>query len=77
MKHEGKRKIGIAIGLIIVLVAIFQLLWPVFYLSLVSLNEDPTAEYLRIMWLLSPNGLSVITLLLGCVYVAWVAYTLQ
>ena len=77
MNREGKRKMGIAIGVILVLVAFFQMIWPSVYPALLDLNQNPTAEYLRIMWLLSPNGLSVITLLLGCVYVAWVAYTLQ
>ncbi|MDD1661618.1 MAG: hypothetical protein LUQ49_04045 [Methanomicrobiales archaeon] len=73
---EGRsRKIGIAAGAIIVLVAVYQFVWPYFYPSLVNLNRYPTAEYFRIMWLLSPNGLSVITIILGCVFIAWVAYT--
>jgi hypothetical protein len=75
MKGEGKRKIGISVGVILVLLAIFQFAWPYMYPSLVSLNRYPTAEYFRIMWLLSPNGLSAITLITGCIYIAWVAYT--
>ncbi len=60
MKGTGKRKIGIAVGVIIVLLAIFQFVWPYWYPSLVNLNRYPTAEYFWIMWLLSPDGLSVI-----------------
>jgi hypothetical protein len=72
---EGRKKLGIAVGAIIVLLAIFQFVWPAMYPSLVSLNRYPTAEFFRIMWLLSPNGLSIITLIIGCVYIAWVTYT--
>ena len=73
MKERWK-KISRVAGAVIVLVIIYQLIWPIFYSSLINLNRYPTAEYFRIMWFLSPNGLSAITVMLGCVVIAWMAY---
>ncbi|MDD1661409.1 MAG: hypothetical protein LUQ49_02985 [Methanomicrobiales archaeon] len=69
------RKIVKMVVVIILLVAFFQLLWSRIYtLSRVAaLNPYPTDEYLRIMWIFSPNGLSTITLVLGLIFIAWVA----
>lgn len=69
------RKIVTLIAVIILLEAFFQLVWARIYTPslLASLNPYPTEEYLRIMWLFSPNGLSIITLVLGLAFIAWVA----
>ena len=69
-----KRKIVTSIIVIILFEAFFQLVWSIFYTPslLAGLNPYPTEEYLRIMWLFSPNGLSTITLVLGAVFIAWV-----
>lgn len=69
------KTVGILAGVILLLVAFFQLAWPSVYPDLVGLNRYPTAEYLRIMWLVSPAGLAIITIILGCILIAWVAYT--
>lgn len=71
---KRKRKIATVIALIIILVASFQLLWPYIYPSIVDLNPYPTQEYLRIMWLLSPSGLSTITVITGFIFIVWVAF---
>ena len=68
------KHIGTVIALVIVMVAVFQTLWPAIYPSIVALNRYPTDEYLRIMWLLSPNGISALTIAAGCVLIAWIAY---
>lgn len=71
---ERTRKIGIVAAAVVVLVALFQTIWPFYYTSLVGMNRYPTAEYFRVMGLLSPAGFSVITIILGCILIAWVAY---
>jgi hypothetical protein len=65
---------GIRVAFVIIVVAFFRTVWPFVYPSIVNLNQYPTAEYFRIMWLLSPNGLSSITIIVGCILIAWVAY---
>jgi ABC-type phosphate transport system permease subunit len=70
---KRNRKIGIVIAAIIILVALFQVFWPLIYPSIVALNPYPTQEYLQITWLFSPNGLSTITIIIGCILIAWVA----
>ncbi len=72
--RKRDRKIGTLVAVMAVLVALFQLLWPPFYPAVISLNTYPTEEYLRIMWLLSPNGLSAITIIIGLVLIAWVVF---
>jgi hypothetical protein len=73
--EERWKTVGILASLVILFVAFFQLLWPYVSPVLVDLNPDPTAEYLRIMWLVSPNGLSALTIMAGCILIAWVVYT--
>ena len=68
------KKVGSLTVILVLLVAFFQLFWPLVYPSLVDLNRYPTAEYLRIMWLLSPDGLSIITGIIGAVIMVWVSY---
>jgi len=71
------RNIALLIASIIALVAVFQLVWPPFYPSLVALNKYPTEEYLRIMWLFTPNGLSTITIIIGLILITWVMFVEQ
>jgi divalent metal cation (Fe/Co/Zn/Cd) transporter len=71
---KRKSKIGSLIAAIIILVALFQLLWPQIYPSIVALNPYPTQEYLQITWLFSPNGLSAITVIIGLILIAWVIF---
>ena len=68
------RKIALLIASIIALVAVFQLVWPPFYPHLIALNKYPTQEYLQIMWFFSPIGLSVITIIIGIILIAWVKF---
>ncbi|HUK92729.1 MAG TPA: hypothetical protein VLU98_01695 [Methanomicrobiales archaeon] len=72
--RKRDKKIGMIIVIMTALVALFQLLWPPFYPVLVSLNPYPTEEYLRITWLFSPIGLSVITVVMGIILIAWVRF---
>ncbi|MDD1665007.1 MAG: hypothetical protein LUQ32_06595 [Methanomicrobiales archaeon] len=74
---KRNKKIARLIAGILILLAFFQLLWPYIYNSplITSLNPYPTQEYLQIMWLFSPNGLSTITILTGVIAIAWVAFT--
>jgi len=72
---KRNRKIAKLIALIIVLVAIFQLFWPHMYPSIVNMNPYPTEEYLQIMSFLSPNGLTIITVILGFLFGVWVVFT--
>ena len=71
---KRNKKIVKLIALIIILVAFFQLLWPNIYnpSSIARLNPYPSQEYLQIMWLFSPNGLSTITIIAGLILIAWV-----
>jgi hypothetical protein len=71
---KGMRKIPIIVALVILLVACFLELWPPFYPAVVNLNPDPTVEYLQIMWILSPVGLSLLTIIIGVIAIAWVVY---
>ena len=72
-----KRKLATLIAVVIILVAIFQFLWPFVYDSpfMAQLNPYPTQEYLRIVGFFSPNGLSALTVIIGLIFLTWVAYT--
>jgi hypothetical protein len=74
---KRKEKFLKVIVLMVLLVAFFQFIWPFIYNSpiIANLNPYPTREYLQIMWLFSPNGLSALTLIFGFVSLAWVAFT--
>jgi hypothetical protein len=74
LSGKGLRKAAIIAGVVIALVAFFLVLWPPFYPAVVNLNPDPTVEYLQIMWILSPVGLSVITIIIGAIAIAWGVY---
>ena len=69
------RKIASLIAVMVVLVALFQFLWPHIYPWIVSRNPYPTREYYQIMGFVSPNGLSIITVVVGLIFIAWIAYT--
>ena len=56
--------------LVVLIVAFFLVFWSPFYEALVGLNPDPTVEYLQVMWILSPVGLSVVTVLIGAAALA-------
>jgi hypothetical protein len=74
---QRKKKMGTVIVLMLILVAFFQLFWPLIYNSpsLAHLNPYPTQEYLQILGFISPNGLSAITVAIGFIALAWVAFT--
>ena len=74
---KRNKKIARLIAFILVLLAFFQLLWHYIYTSpvIANLNPYPTREYLQIIWFLSPNGLSIITIILGFISIAWIAFT--
>jgi hypothetical protein len=71
---KRSRKIVKLIVVMVILVAIFQVSWPHMYPSVVNMNPYPTREYLQIVSVLGPNGLSIITVILGSLYGAWVAF---
>jgi hypothetical protein len=75
MANRNKKILKI-IAFIIVLVAFFQLLWPKIFnpSSIAKLNPYPSEEYLQILGIFSPNGLSIITVIVGLVLIAWVAF---
>jgi hypothetical protein len=62
---------------IFILVAAFQLLWPFIYNSpfIAYLNPYPTQEYLQLLGIFSPNGLTAMTVIIGIIALAWVAFT--
>lgn len=74
---EKRRKILKLLAVILILVAFFQIFWPYVYNSplIANLNPYPTKEYLQIVWLFSPKGLSTLTIILGCIFLVWVAIT--
>jgi hypothetical protein len=74
---KRRKKFVKLIILMVILVAVFQLIWPFIYNSpfIANLNPYPTQEYLQIMWLFSPNGLSALTLIFGFISLAWAAFT--
>ncbi len=68
------KSIGKVIASVIILVVVVQFLWSPVYPSIVSLNKYPTLEYFQIMSVLSPNGLSIVFILLGLIAIAWIAW---
>ncbi|MGE5832463.1 MAG: hypothetical protein ACM3X8_06040 [Methanomicrobiales archaeon] len=74
MARRNKRII-IIVALIVVLVAVFQLLWPRVYPWVVRRNPYPTQEYFQIMGFVSPNGLSILAVIIGLIFIAWAAVT--
>jgi len=73
MVKQARSIAKIVAGMVIIL-AIIQIIWPRVYPSIVRLNPYPTNEYLQIMWLLSPMGLSIVTIVLGLILIAWIAF---
>jgi hypothetical protein len=71
---KGMKKVAIIVATVILLVACFLELWPPFYPAVVNLNPDPTVEYLQIMGILSPVGLSLVTIIIGAIAIAWGLY---
>jgi len=69
-KLRPNRKNVSTVLLVVLIVAFFLVFWSPFYESLVRLNPDPTVEYLRIMWILSPVGLSIVTIIIGAAALA-------
>jgi hypothetical protein len=62
------------IAVVIILVAFFQVAWPSFYPAFIGMNQYPTVEYLQIMNVLSPNGLSLLTVVIGSLLLARAAF---
>jgi hypothetical protein len=75
MAHRRKKFVTLIL-LMVVLVAFFQFIWHFFYDSpfIMGLNPYPTQEYLQILWLFSPDGLSILTLIFGVIALAWTAF---
>jgi len=69
-KLRLNRKNVSTVLLVVLIVAFFLVFWSPFYEALVGLNPDPTVEYLQVMWILSPVGLSVVTVLIGAAALA-------
>ncbi|HMA04331.1 MAG TPA: hypothetical protein VKO45_00190 [Methanomicrobiales archaeon] len=69
------KRITTIVALIVVLVAFFQMLWPRLYPWVVSRNPYPTHEYFQIMGFVSPNGLSILAVIIGLIFIAWAAVT--
>ena len=73
---ERKLKpIATVVAVMVILVVIFQLLWPRIYPWIVSRNPYPTQEYYQIIGLVSPNGLSAVTIVIGLIIIAWILLT--
>lgn len=63
------------IVMIIGMVAFFQLIWPYVYNIFASIktNPNPSAEYLNSMAWFSPNGLTIMIVVIGGLAIAYVA----
>ena len=73
IKNKGKAIVKVSAS-VILLVIVVQLLWSRVYPSFMSLYKYPTMEYLQIMSFLSPNGLSILFIILGLISIAWIIW---